>query len=208
MASETYDKDYFENGIKTGKSGYENYRWLPERIHKEIRAVIHLLDIEPNQTVLDFGCAKGYWVRGFGEYGIRAWGVDSSIYALSNCDLEVAPYLVKEISELPDKKFDFIVSRNTLEHIEEAKLEAILKKFYEMTDVVFFTVPLVDPDTREYIMQMLDTTHKIHWTNEEWIRFCEKCGWKNITNLYKLKGIHDKWESYPNSIGFYILRKG
>jgi len=201
---EIYDYDYFENGIKTGKSGYENYRWLPERIYKEIRAVIHLLDIEPGDTVLDYGAAKGFWVRGLMEYGIKAWGCDSSEYALSHCDKKVSGYL---FNSLPiTGKFDFIVSRNTLEHIKEEELEKILKQFYKMTDIVFFTVPLVDPKTREYIMQMLDTTHKIFWTNEEWILFCEKCGWK-VENLFRLKGIHDKWESYPNSIGFYILRK-
>ena len=200
---EIYDRDYFENGIKTGKSGYENYRWLPERIYKEIRAVIHLLDINPGQTVLDFGAAKGFWTKGLRHYNIEAFGCDTSEYALSHADIEVKDYLTKDT---PDRKFDYIVSRNTLEHIEEEELEQLLKKFYKMTDVVFFTVPLVDPKTREYIMQMLDTTHKIYWTNEEWIACCEDCGWK-VENLFRLKGIHDKWESYPNAIGFYILRK-
>ena len=42
--------------------------------------------------------------------------------------------------------------------------------------------------------------------------FHEKAHQKYLTkygveNFYQLKGIHDKWESYSNSIGFYILRK-
>jgi SAM-dependent methyltransferase len=203
--TEIYDEDYFERGIQTGKSGYENYRWMPERIYKEVRVVINLLGINPKDKVLDFGAAKGFWVRGFRDYGIDAFGVDISEYALSHSDDYVKDYLSK-YPEIPDMKFDFIVSRNTLEHIEESELEKILTRFYELTNVVFFTVPLVDPITRKYIMQMLDTTHKIFWTNEEWILFCEKCGWK-VENLFKLKGVHDKWESYPNSMGFYILRK-
>ena len=201
---EDYDKDYFENGIKTGRSGYENYRWLPERIYREIRTVINLLGINPKQTVLDIGAAKGFWVKGFRHYNIEAYGVDKSDYALQNADAEVKPFLSKE---MPKGKFDFVVSRNTFEHIEEEELKSILQKLYEITDVVFFTVPLVDPDTHEYIMQMLDKTHKIHWTNEEWIRACESCGWDNVQNFYKIKGIHDKWDTYPNAIGFYILRK-
>jgi len=201
--SETYDKDYFEDGIKTGKSGYENYRWLPERIYREVRTVIHLLDIEPRQTVLDLGAAKGFWVKGFRHYNIEAFGCDTSEYALSHADPEVRKYLYREI---PDRKFDYIVSRNTLEHIEEKELEKILKRFYEMTDTVFFTVPLIDKETGKYIMQVLDSTHEIEWTNEQWIRFCERCGWK-VTNYYTIKGIHDKYSSYPHAIGYYLLRK-
>jgi len=53
LHNEIYDKNYFENGIKTGKSGYENYRWMPDRIYSEIRAVVNLLEIKPRDTVLD-----------------------------------------------------------------------------------------------------------------------------------------------------------
>src|SRR3990167_2779685 len=154
---EIYDKNYFENGIRTSKSGYENYRWLPERIYKEIRSVIYFLGIEPKQKVLELGCAKGFWVKGFRHYGIEAFGVDKSDYAISNADKEIKKYLSKEI---PDEKFDFIVSRNTFEHIKEKELEAILKKFLKMTDIIFFTVPLINNDTGDYIMQVLDTTHE------------------------------------------------
>lgn len=202
--TELYDKEYFEYGLKTGKSGYENYRWLPERIYEEMRAVIELLGIEPQQTVLDIGAAKGYWIKGFRDYNIEAYGCDTSDYAVSHCHPEVKDYLFKE---MPDEKYDYVVSRNTFEHIKEDELKVILKKLLKMTDVVFFTVPLARSNGGEYIMQAMDTTHEIRWTNEKWISFCKECGWEDVTNLYTLKGIHDKWDSYPNSIGFYILKK-
>lgn len=203
--NEIYDKNYFENGIKTGKSGYENYRWLPERIYREIRAVIHLLGIEPKQTVLDLGAAKGFWVKGFKHYNIKAYGYDTSKYAFNHADKEVKKYLYRKFPE--NQKYDYIVSRNTFEHIKIPELQKLLKKCLKMTDVIFFTVPLIDPKTGDYIMQVLDTTHEIKWTNEQWIRFCEDCGWKNVKIMFTLKGIHDKYENYPNSIGFYVLRK-
>jgi len=201
---EIYDKDYFENGIKTGKSGYENYRWLPDRIYKEIRAVINLLGINPGDTVLDFGAALGFWVKGFRHYNIQAYGCDTSEYALSHGDPEIKDYLFNKI--LDNDAFDFIVSRNTLEHIEETELEKILKKFHKTTDVVFFTVPLIDPQTKDYVFQMPDITHKIKWTNAEWVKFCEDCGWK-VTSYKWIDGIHDNFKNYPNSMGFYVLRK-
>jgi len=202
--TEIYNKDYFENGIKLGCSGYENYRWLPERIHREIRAVINLLGIEPHQTVLDFGCAKGYWVRGFTEYNIDACGFDVSKYAVDNAD-ETVKYLIW--NKFPKGKFDYIVSRNTLEHLDEKELEQRLKQFLDMTDTVFFTVPLIDPRTGEYAMQETDITHKIRWTNAQWMSFCEKCGWKEVTSFNHIEGIHDKFTNFPNAMGFYLLKK-
>lgn len=202
---EIYDKEYFEYGLKTGKSGYEDYHWLPDRIYTETRAVMFKLGIRPKERILDIGCAKGFWVKGFRHYGIDAYGVDVSNYALSHADPEVKNFLSKEMPV--NEKFDYIVSRNTFEHIEENDLRIILEQCREMTDTMFFTVPLAKTNGGEYIMQAMDTTHKLKWTNEKWISFCQECGWKNVQNFYQIEGIHDKWNSYPNSIGFYILRK-
>jgi len=204
MKKEIYNKEYFEFGLKTGKSGYMNYRWLPDRIHNEIRSVIFKLGINPRDRVLDIGSAKGYWVKGFRNYNIQGFGFDISKYAYDNADHKVKKYLYKKI---PDEKFDFIVSRNTFEHIKEKELKYILRKCYKMTDVMFFTVPLAKSINGDYIMQSIDTTHKLKWPNEKWIDFCEKCGWKSVENFYHMEGIHEKWDSYPNAIGFYILRK-
>jgi cyclopropane fatty-acyl-phospholipid synthase-like methyltransferase len=201
---EIFNKDYFEDGIKKGVSGYENYRWLPQRIYREIRAVINLLGIEPNQTVLDVGCAKGYWVRGFREYGIKAFGYDISEYAIKKADKKVKRYLS---NEFPITKFSYIVSRNTLEHIEAKDLKKMLKMFLKMTDTVFFTVPLIDPRTGDYAMQIPDITHKIRWTNAQWMSFCEKCGWKEVINFNHIEGLHDNFKNYPNAMGFYLLKK-
>lgn len=200
---EKYGENYFEHGVKMGLSGYENYRWLPERIYREVRAVIHLLGIKPQQRVLEVGCAKGYWVRGFREYGINAYGYDISDYAISHCDESVKNYLSKEI---PNEEFDFIVSRNTFEHIKADELEFLLKKFIKITEVVFFTVPLIDPQTGDYVMQMPDITHEIKWTNADWTNFCEKCGWEYVINYSKIDGLHENFKDYKNSIGFYILK--
>jgi cyclopropane fatty-acyl-phospholipid synthase-like methyltransferase len=204
LLNEIYDKDYFENGVEIGKSGYTNYRWLPERAYREVRAVINLLGIEPGQTVLDFGCAKGYWVRAFREYGINAYGCDTSDYALSNADDNVKDFLTKDI---PDRKFDFIVSRNTFEHIDAEELAIILKKFATLTDVLFFTVPLIDPQTRDYVMQMPDITHKIRWTNSQWLTFVEDCGWIHTNAFPFIDGLHDNLRQYPNSIGYYLVKQ-
>jgi cyclopropane fatty-acyl-phospholipid synthase-like methyltransferase len=202
--TEIYNKDYFENGIQAGVSGYENYRWLPERIYREIRAVIHLLGIEPDQSVLDFGCAKGYWVRGFREYGVKALGYDISEYAISQADSKVKEFVSLN---MPTRKFDFIVSRNTLEHIDEPDLRKLLTMFTKLTDTLFFTVPLVDPRTKDYVMQVPDVTHKIRWTSAQWQYCAEQCGWSEVTSYPAVEGLHDNFKNYPRAMGFYVAKK-
>lgn len=203
---EEYNRDYFEDGLNTCKSAYVNYRWLPERTYREIRAVIHLLNLEPKDRVSDFGCAKGFWVKALRHYGIDAWGVDISDYALNNSDPEVSKYLSREFVH---RSYKAIVSRNTLEHLSEEELAFNLQKFKKYTDSVFFTVPLCEIDGGKYLVPIaeLDTTHKIRWTLNSWKKFCRAHGWPIIDFFYEIKGIHDGWKDYPNGVGFFILGK-
>ena len=48
-----YDKDYFENGIQTKKSLYENYRWMPELTIPFCSVLIERLNIKEDDTILD-----------------------------------------------------------------------------------------------------------------------------------------------------------
>lgn len=200
---EIYDEEYFEYGLSTGKSGYENYRWLPDRLYGEARAVIKLLGINPKSSVLDFGCAKGYMVKALRHYNIESFGCDISKYALENSDTEIKEFLSNDI---PSKKFDFVVSRNTFEHIEECELVLVMKRLIDVSSTMFFTVPLVDPRTGDYVMQMPDSTHKIRWTNAQWMSFCEKCGWKYVASYPHVDGFHENYRQYPNAMGFYVLK--
>lgn len=206
MKNEIYNKDYFEDGIRTGKSAYENYRWLPKRTYREARAMINHLGLNPRAKVLDFGAAKGYMVRAFREYNLEAFGVDISDYALDNCDQTVWKYLSKFIEH---KHYDAIISRNTLEHLEEEDLRQTLSDFRRYTDLVFFSVPLVQEDGGDYIIPIaeLDKSHRIRWTIDQWIDFCSNVGWKEVRGNYKVKGIHEGWEDYPKGIGFFTLMK-
>ena len=49
--TEIFDKDYFENGVKTGKSDYENYRWIPEMTRKEADVIIDILHLKKGDRV-------------------------------------------------------------------------------------------------------------------------------------------------------------
>jgi 2-polyprenyl-3-methyl-5-hydroxy-6-metoxy-1,4-benzoquinol methylase len=205
ITSEFYNKDYFEHGEISGKSAYSDYHWLPERTYREIRGLINFLGIDPQKKVLDFGCAKGYWVKALREYNINAYGVDISDYALKTADKTIQSFLGTEIKG----QFDYIVARNTLEHIDEEELERLLKLFLNHTDTVFFSVPLCFKDKDNYIIPIaeLDKSHLIRWAYKTWSTFCSDCGWKSVSLSYKVDGIHDKWSEYPEGTGFFTLKK-
>src|SRR5436305_1382867 len=81
-----YDEDYFLRGKESGKSLYSDYRWLPELTIPMVCAMIRHLGIGPDDTVLDFGCARGYVVKAFQELGYIAYGYDTSEWAVQNAD--------------------------------------------------------------------------------------------------------------------------
>ncbi len=78
MTQEQYDADYFLRGKATGKSLYEDYRWMPGLTIPMVRSMISHLGIANADMVLDFGCARGYVVRAFRELGYLAYGYDTS----------------------------------------------------------------------------------------------------------------------------------
>ena len=85
----SYDADYFERGVRTQKSGYQNYSWLPELTLKMAHHLVTQLPLEECQKVLDFGCAKGFLVKALRILDIEAYGVDISRYAIDCVDPEV-----------------------------------------------------------------------------------------------------------------------
>ena len=75
---EEYGKSYYEDGIKSGVSCYENYRWLPELSIPLAFEIAEYLNIKKTDSILDFGCAKGYLVKSFRLLHYDCYGVDVS----------------------------------------------------------------------------------------------------------------------------------
>ncbi len=86
MGKEEFDRDYFERGIASGKSLYENYRWIPELTIPMAMTYIDTLGLKKEDRILDFGCAKGYVVKALRMLHRKAWGCDVSDYAIESSD--------------------------------------------------------------------------------------------------------------------------
>ena len=84
-----YNKDYYENGLAKGISGYENYRWIPELTYPMAYSICKSLKIKADNKVLEYGCAHGFLVKALNDFKIDTYGVDISSYALSKVDSEI-----------------------------------------------------------------------------------------------------------------------
>lgn len=200
-----YDKDYFENGILTGKSCYENYRWIPELTIPLAMTIIDYLGIERHASILDFGCAKGYLVKAFRWLGRRAYGYDISEYALRNADTEVLYWLKPEHSE--HRKFNYCIAKDVFEHIEVDHLAVILDRYIN-SKTLFAIIPLGEDNLYRAPANNQDSSHITCMPGEWWENFFHRCGWAVKSTQYRIDGIKDKYyERYPNSHGFFTITK-
>jgi 2-polyprenyl-3-methyl-5-hydroxy-6-metoxy-1,4-benzoquinol methylase len=110
--------------------------------------IIKNLSIDLDSKVLDYGCAKGYLVKAFHILGVKnTYGLDISEYAIRNCDPAVTDHvrcliLDKSLSSQVDQKYDWIICKDVLEHLQKDELTCILKEFRSISSNLFVAVPL------------------------------------------------------------------
>jgi hypothetical protein len=184
-----YDEDYYMNGVRTGKSLYENYRWLPHVTIPMCQAVANYLGVRKNQTVLDFGCARGYMVKALRQLGYDAYGQDCSHWAVQNVDDEVRPYVRQASSVTHD--FDWIIAKDVLEHVPQVA-DCVANMRYHARVGVFAVVPLSTVDGEPYVLPDYekDVTHVHRLSLATWGRFFLHRGW-DVKLTYRVPGIKD-----------------
>ena len=201
-----YDYDYFERGLETGKSCYQNYRWIPELTIPMAMTIIDYLGVANWHKVLDFGCAKGYLVKALRWLNREAWGIDKSIYALNNCDPEVSSFCwsKEDLEYFGPDKFDFCIAKDVFEHVELSDLSTFLKS--GIADVYFAVIPLGNNGEFVAPANNLDITHVNCMTEKDWLQFFKDNGLKCEAFTFKIDGIKDSYyEQYPTGHGFFTL---
>ncbi len=201
-----YDADYFLRGKQTGKSLYSDYRWLPDLTVPMAASIIRHLRIEPTDTILDFGCARGYTVRAFREMGYDAWGVDASEWAIANCDPAVKNYVFLPGDALgcPDM-VDWVVAKDVLEHVEDL-CQVIDALMASARKGVFAVVPL-SYDGKKYDVPEYeaDVTHLHRRPLQWWVGHFHRPGW-SVEGRYRVRGVKDNYAHHPTGNGFITAR--
>lgn len=211
VSTDEYDEAYFERGVETGKSWYQNYRWIPELTIPMAMTMIEFLDIKREDTVLDYGCAKGFLVKALRLLHRQAWGVDISQYALSNLDSTVNQYcfhvylLEQKMREFQIQGFfDFCIAKDVFEHIPLTQIKEIL--FQIKAKRMFAVIPLGDGLRYRASINDLDKTHKLCHGEDWWESMFERSGWVVEDCRSKISGIKDSYEE-DSAFGFFTLKK-
>lgn len=201
-----FNQDYFERGIETGVSCYQNYRWIPELTIPMAVSICDYLDIKKGQTILDYGCAKGYLVKAMRLLGRPTWGIDVSNYALSKTEESIINYCsgVKGWFGFPSK-FDFCIAKDVFEHIELPELSTILKEI--PSDTLFVIVPLGKEGKYYAHCNNLDKTHIICEDEIWWKNLFEQCGWKQRRFSFEVQGIKESYKGNEKAHGFFTLTR-
>lgn len=85
---------------------------------KLARYLVGRYQLHPGQKLLDVGCGRGEFLRGFIRCGMSGYGVDQSKAATTVCPEAEVKHVDMEHERLPyaDNTFDVVFSKSVLEH--------------------------------------------------------------------------------------------
>lgn len=123
----------------------------------------HLVDrygVKPGQTLLDIGCGRGEFLRGFIGCGVKGYGVDRSRAAEKYCpgaELRIADL---ENNGIPyaDNFFDVIYSKSVIEHFYYP--EKLVQEMYRVLKPGGLAITLCPDWEFNYRIYFEDYTHR------------------------------------------------
>ena len=208
MDASIYDELYYIHGVTSGKSLYENYRWLPQLSLPMVQRMADYLGIKKDDDILDYGCATGFIVKAFRELGYQASGIDVSEWAIANCDPAVPNFLVcGGLESYPLAVYDWIIAKDVLEHVPEC--EKAINLLMERAKVgVFAVVPLSVIDGQPYVVSDYekDVTHIHRLSLATWAKMFTRPGW-SVEATYRVSGIKDNYAQFEMGNGFITARR-
>lgn len=202
-----FNEDYYMRGPETGLSNYSNYRWLPDMTLPMADALNRFLKIRPQETILDYGCARGFLVKALVLRGIDAYGYDISSWAIDNCDPEIKDRVGHTLKE----NYDYVFCKDVLEHIPDEELFDLLPRLFQATKKAsLFIVPLAVCENGPYIgpADEKDATHIQRKTLAGWTELLTKYSKEFIVfSSLNIPVLKLSVKDYPGSAGFiYCLR--
>ena len=202
MLKDFFDRDYFEAGLETGKSCYQNYKWMPEETVSLAMRFIDHFNLSREDLILDYGCSKGYLVKAFRLLHRRAFGFDISEYAISQVPKEVKDFCWSD--DLLIKNFKLCIAKDVFEHVPLLALQDLLVKNLK-AEKLFAVIPLGEKGVYRSRVNNLDPSHIVCYSEMEWMKFFEDTKqWVIDDFSFSFEGLK---EHHPKeSHGFFTLR--
>lgn len=182
IAAADFGHAYFDGPREQGYGGYYyDGRWKSVAETAKQRYAL-----ETGQTVLDIGCAKGFFIYDLMEMipGLNAVGLDISEYALSHAKSSIQSSLVRgNALTLPfsDNAFDAVFAINTLHNLEQDDcLKAIkeIRRVCRHPQRCFIQVDAYRTDAEKELFEAWMLTAKTYFTPLEWKKLFEYAGYQ------------------------------
>ena len=110
-----------------------------------LEIVVDIIRKNKFSSILDYGCGPGkvgaYLKKALADYAYTIDGLDISQKALDAAATYYDSVFLGNGTDMPDRKYDFVLLNSIIEHISAEKLEALLRKISKATDSVFIVVP-------------------------------------------------------------------
>jgi len=101
----------------------------------------YLSDLFNFKSVIDFGCGRGTWLKGFEEIGVdKLVGLDGSWNNQENMLSQKIIFKQTNLNEeiKIDEKFDLALSLEVAEHLEPSSSELFIKSITSSSDLIMF----------------------------------------------------------------------
>lgn len=175
---------------------------LVQNVANAYRALWIRLILNP-KNCLDVGCGTGrlvYWLR---RFGIKAYGVDVSSYALEVADREIKPYVkFGNITDIPYKNngFDLVVTFDVLEHLERSQLQKSIKETIRVSKKWILHKVYTKENHWISLSHEHDHSHRSVMSEHYWLNL-----FKYIDNIAIIRNGFFKFSSFFETV--FLLRK-
>lgn len=210
QTAEIYDADYYLRGVETHKSNYQDYRWIPELTIPMAHVAKRVLGYRDGESVVDFGAARGFFVKALRKFGLDARGVDISHWAVENCDPAVKEFMSND-TILSPACCDHIWCKDVLEHIDLDDLCMTLPMLAASArKSLFFIVPLTESRGGEFLCphDEQDPTHVNRFHLKEWLSIIQSHANDFIVyGSYRIPNMKLVSERFPFSTAFIHAKR-
>lgn len=172
--------DYFDGDRNFG---YGGFTYNPKFWQPVIPTIRDFYGLTGSSSVLDVGCAKGYFLYDLQLLipTISIKGLDISEYAIQNSKIEVKNnLLVGNATSLPFGKnsFDLVISINTIHNLDRDNCAIALKEIERVSrGKSFITVDAYKNDLEKKRMEAWNLTAQTIMSVDEWKNFFLEVGY-------------------------------
>ena len=174
-----YGEMYWDGPREYGYGGYRyDGRW-----RAVARDIISHFGLMAGMRVLDVGCGKGFLVKDLMLEcpGLEVYGLDVSLYALMNCEGEVAGRLhlgTAEKMPFPDQSFDCVLSLNTIHNFPRSRAVRAIKEIQRISiGKSFVQVDSYHTPEQKEIFESWVLTAEFHDYPSGWLKVFAEAGY-------------------------------